>query len=62
MAVLMAVILPVAVLQSRPIGGEMKAKAVRGVFEHPAGSGIWWIHYYAEGKRHREKPGGRVTP
>ncbi len=57
MAVLMTVILPVAVLQTRPIGGEMKAKAVRGVFEHPAGSGIWWIHYYAEGKRHREKAG-----
>jgi len=57
MAVLMAVIFPVAVLQSRPIGGEMKAKAVRGVYEHPAGSGIYWIHYYAEGKRHREKAG-----
>jgi len=57
MAVLMAVILPMAVLQSRPIGGEMKAKAVRGVYEHPAGSGVWWIHYYAEGKRHREKAG-----
>jgi hypothetical protein len=30
---------------------------VRGLFEHPEGSGIWWIHYYAEGKRHREKVG-----
>jgi integrase len=30
---------------------------IRGVFEHPAGSGVWWIHYYAEGKRHREKVG-----
>jgi integrase len=29
----------------------------RGVFEHPAGSGVWWIHFYAEGKRHREKVG-----
>ncbi|MBB5316676.1 tyrosine-type recombinase/integrase [Tunturibacter empetritectus] len=29
----------------------------RGVYEHPAGSGIWWIHYYAGGKRHREKVG-----
>jgi integrase len=29
----------------------------RGVFEHPAGSEVWWIHYYAEGKRHREKVG-----
>jgi hypothetical protein len=24
-------------------------KSVRGVFEHPAGSGIWWINYYVEG-------------
>jgi hypothetical protein len=39
------------------MGGEMKAKAVRGVYEHPAGSGVYWIHYYAEGKRHREKAG-----
>lgn len=30
---------------------------VRGVFEHPAGSKVFWIHYYAGGKRHREKVG-----
>ena len=30
---------------------------MRGVFENPGGSGIWWIHYYAGGKRHREKVG-----
>lgn len=30
---------------------------MRGVFENPEGSGIWWIHYYAAGKRHREKVG-----
>jgi integrase len=30
---------------------------VRGIYENPAGSGIWWIHYYAAGKRHREKVG-----
>jgi integrase len=30
---------------------------MRGVYEKPAGSGIWWIHYYAGGKRHREKVG-----
>ena len=30
---------------------------MRGVYENPAGSGIWWIHYYAAGKRHREKVG-----
>lgn len=29
----------------------------RGVYENPVGSGIWWIHYYVEGKRHREKVG-----
>lgn len=26
---------------------------MRGVYENPADSGIWWIHYYADGKRHR---------
>jgi integrase len=30
---------------------------MRGVYEKPAGNGIWWIHYYAGGKRHREKVG-----
>src|ERR1700743_1628644 len=30
---------------------------MRGVYENPDGSGIWWIHYYAAGKRHREKVG-----
>ena len=30
---------------------------MRGVYEHPEDSGIWWIHYYAAGKRHREKVG-----
>ena len=30
---------------------------MRGVYENPAGSGIWWIHHYAAGKRHREKVG-----
>jgi integrase len=30
---------------------------VKGVFEHPAGSGVWWINYYAQGQRHREKAG-----
>ena len=31
--------------------------AIRGVYENPLGSGIWWIHYYGGGKRHREKVG-----
>lgn len=29
----------------------------RGVYENPPQSGIWWIHYYVDGKRHREKVG-----
>jgi hypothetical protein len=29
----------------------------RGVYERPKGSGIWWILYYADGKRCREKVG-----
>lgn len=29
----------------------------RGLFERPAGSGIWWINYYVNGKQHREKVG-----
>ncbi len=39
----------------------MKAKQekVKGVYEHPAGSGVWWIIYYVDGKRHREKAGRR---
>lgn len=31
---------------------------VRGVYEHPSRSGVWWIHFYdADGQRHREKVG-----
>jgi integrase len=36
-----------------------EVKKERGVFEHPQGSGVWWIHYYVKGKRHREKVGRR---
>src|SRR3990172_5436011 len=33
---------------------------VRGVFERPKGSGIWWIRYADQyGQRHREKIGSR---
>jgi integrase len=32
-------------------------KKVRGVFEYPAGSEVYWIHYYEDGQRHREKVG-----
>lgn len=30
---------------------------VRGVYEHPKKSGIWWIHYYVQGVRRRERVG-----
>jgi integrase len=31
---------------------------MRGVFERPKGSGVWWINYYdADGLRHRERVG-----
>ncbi len=33
---------------------------VRGLFERPAGSGIWWVRYRdAAGRLHREKAGTR---
>ena len=35
------------------------AKQMKGVYENPPQSGIWWILYYVEGKRHREKVGRR---
>src|SRR5258705_8968623 len=34
-------------------------KKHRGVYEHPAGSGVWWIVYVVDGRRHREKVGGK---
>jgi site-specific recombinase XerD len=36
-----------------------KPKPIKGVYEHPVDSGIWWINYYVEGRRHREKVGRR---
>ena len=35
------------------------AAATRGVFQHPAGRGVWWVNFYYVGKRHREKVGRR---
>jgi integrase len=32
---------------------------VRGVYEHPKGSRIWWCQYFVHGKRHRERAGNR---
>ena len=34
-------------------------KPVRGVYEKVSGSDVWWICYYADGVRHREKVGSR---
>jgi len=36
-----------------------KPKPIKGVYEHPVDSGIWWINYYVGGRRHREKVGRR---
>jgi integrase len=33
---------------------------VRGVYEQPPGSGVWWIQYFEHGRRHREKIGPRA--
>jgi integrase len=35
------------------------AKKQRGVYEHPVGSGVWWVQYFVDGRRRREKVGGR---
>ncbi len=32
-------------------------KKVRGVYEHPKGSQVWWIQYFEHGRRHRERVG-----
>jgi len=45
-----------------PVAGaarrKSRARRMRGVFERPAGSGIWWVSYFdAHGRRHREKVG-----
>jgi integrase len=37
-----------------------QGKKLRGVYEHPAGSGVWWIQYFEHGRRHREKIGPRA--
>ncbi len=36
-------------------------KKVRGVYEHPKGSKIYWVQYFADGKRHRERAGNKST-
>jgi integrase len=32
-------------------------QGLRGVYEFPKGSKVWWVQYFVEGKRHREKVG-----
>jgi integrase len=32
---------------------------LRGVYEHPKGSDVWWIQYFKDGFRHRESIGRR---
>ena len=32
-------------------------KKVRGIFEFPGGSSVWWVNVYVAGKRHRKKIG-----
>jgi integrase len=34
---------------------------MRGVYEHPKHSGVWWICYFENGRRHREKIGRKST-
>src|SRR6266478_4848466 len=35
------------------------AKKYRGVYEYPPGSDVWWIQYFVDGRRRREKVGGK---
>ena len=36
-----------------------KTGKLKGIYEQPPGSGVWWIHYHIKGVRHREKAGRR---
>jgi len=36
-----------------------QTEKLKGIYERPPGSGVWWIHYHVKGKRHREKAGTR---
>ncbi len=35
------------------------AKKHRGVYEYPPGSDVWWVQYFVDGRRRREKVGGK---
>jgi len=42
-------------------GKTRKPRASRGIFERPAGSGVWWVRYHDEhGREHREKVGPKA--
>jgi site-specific recombinase XerD len=42
-------------------GTEEQARRERGIFERPAGSGVWWVRYADENRRvHREKVGPKA--
>jgi len=42
------------------LSSKKSSKKIRGVFEKTPGSGVWWIQYFdAEGRRRREKVGGK---
>jgi site-specific recombinase XerD len=34
-------------------------KKIRGVFERPIGSGVWWICYFVNGRKFRERAGSK---
>lgn len=38
-----------------------KPEKLRGIYENPEGSGVYWILYYENGVRHREKAGTRAN-
>ncbi len=40
---------------------EKTVTKVRGVYEHPKGSAIWWCQYFEGGKRHRERVGTQAN-
>ena len=39
------------------MASEKAPKKIRGVYEHPKKSGIWWIQYFDHGRRRRERVG-----
>lgn len=54
-----------AAMESAPAAEPRKRRQprkVRGIFERPKGSGIWWVRYAdASGREHREKAGTRAA-